>query len=240
MAELPIHPQGTSSPPGHEAPAVALERRRQALSERGRASTASILDELRQRTAVETLLLTGDASAATDAALVEAQLAALRELESESASSKEPSLALIRAIHRRANPGADGEWRRLEQPGQFQAARPSAPAYIEAKLDNLNHWLSSETGRQMFATERMALWFARFLEIAPFERGNFRTAHLFLTFFAASDGFPPVTLARADADVVRQELERAMVFDTAPLVARLTDAVSRALQSCEEAVEGES
>ena len=87
----------------------------------------------------------------------------------------------------------------------------------------------------MFPAERMALWFARFVEIAPFPTGNFRTAHLRSSFFARTAGYPPVTLERNDAEALRDEVERAIAFDTAPLVSRFSEAISRSLRICEEA-----
>jgi hypothetical protein len=83
----------------------------------------------------------------------------------------------------------------------------------------------------------MSLWFARFVEIAPFEHGNFRTAHLVTSFFAVSGGFPPISLAFADAGTVRTEIERAIRFDTVALVERFSGALSRALRECEKAAE---
>ena len=64
---------------------------------------------------------------------------------------------------------------------------------------------------------------------------DFRAAHLLLNFFPRADGYPFVCLQLEEAEPVRSEVERAILFDTLPLVNRFNEAVSRALRVCEEA-----
>jgi Fic family protein len=233
MQDLPIYPEK------REAPEYALERRLGRLHERPEETYRAALDALRLRCARETLRLTGARSEAEDATseLVKAQLEALEVIETAAAQAGDPDVALIRKVHRIASPGSDGSFRSSAIEPHFKNARPSPPEFIGAKLDNLLDWLSGVSGREMFCAARMSLWFARFVEIAPFERGNFRTAHLFTGFFAVSAGFPPISLALEDADAVRSEIERAIRFDTAGLVTRFSGALSHALRECEEAAE---
>ena len=232
MPDLPIYPER------RESPGYALERRLDRLSSRddnAEAAYEEALGQLRQEAARQGLALTG---AAGQDALLAAQLEALATIENTASPNTEPSLTLIREIHRIANPPSDGSYRTGDARRQFRNARPSDARFVESKLKNLLDWLGAESGREMFPAERMALWFARFVEIAPFERGNFRTAHLGLSFFARAAGYPPVSLEAEHAEAIREDIERAIVFDTAPLVARFTDALSRALAHCEEAIEG--
>jgi fido (protein-threonine AMPylation protein) len=128
-----------------------------------------------------------------------------------------------------ANPPSDGALRTTDLKPQFGNARPSSPRFLEARLQDLLDWLASESGTSMFPAERMALWFPRFLEISPFDRGNFRTAHLFLSYFSRSAGFPPVTLQLSEAEETRSDVENALKFDTYPLVRRFSDALARSL-----------
>ncbi len=231
MPDLPIYPQK------REAPGYALERRLSRLQESSSDSYSSALEALRNQCAKETLRLTGAPNESEKNELVEAQQAALALIEKAAAKASEPDLDLdlVREVHRIANPGSDGTFRDGDIAPRFKNARPSPARFIEAKLDNLLQWLSTESGRDMFPSARMALWFARFVEIAPFAHGNFRTAHLLTNFFAATAGFPPVTLALEDAESIRTEVERAIEFDTAPLVERFSRALENALRSCEEA-----
>ena len=236
MPDLPIYPEK------REAPGYALERRLSRLHESSSDSYSSALVALRNQCANETLRLSGAPNESEKNELVEAQQAALALIEKAAAKASEPDLDLdlVREVHRIANPGSDGTFRDGDIAPQFKNARPSPARFIEAKLDNLLQWLSTESGHDMFPSARMALWFARFVEIAPFEHGNFRTAHLLTNFFAATAGFPPVTLALEDAESIRTEVERAIEFDTAPLVERFSRALENALRTCEEAAAREA
>lgn len=233
MPDLPIYPEK------REAPEYALERRLGRLQEQPEESYRDALAALRLRCARETLRLTGAPNEAEDPAseLVRAQLEALASIEAAATDNSTPEIALIREVHQIAFPGSDGSFRSSEIAPHFKTARPSPPALIEARVDNLLDWLSGASGREIFCAARMSLWFARFVEIAPFERGNFRTAHLIANFFAACAGFPPMSLRREDADALRTEIERAIQFDTAALVQRFSGALSHALRECEEAAE---
>lgn len=253
MPELPIYPDRV-----REAPGYALERR----LARFRAAPASRREEacywLSIECVFETLRLTGaeidraliarlarerpaeaerrarEASREPDeTALVVGQLDALEHIETAAREAATPSLAAVRAVHQRANPLSEAEFRAEDSKPQFRNARASSARFIEARLADLLEWLSAESGRSMFPAERMALWFPRFLEIAPFDRGNFRTAHLFLSFFARAAGFPPVTLRFEEAEEIRADVERALLFDTFPLVRRFSDALGRSLDVAE-------
>ncbi|TDI43585.1 MAG: hypothetical protein E2P02_11215 [Acidobacteria bacterium] len=232
MPDLPIYT------PKREAPGYALERRVNRLTAASDADALPALPALRLELAVETLRLTGVAverDGAEENDTVRAQLEAIAVIEKSAEERDVPDVELIRRVHQLANPGADGRFRGSDAKPQFRNARPSTPRFIGAKLDNLLEWLSADSAKGMFPAQRMALWFARFVEIAPFERGNFRTGHLLLSFFTCSAGYPPVSLRLDESEPLREDLERAIVFDTAPLVSRFSDAMSRALGVSEEA-----
>jgi hypothetical protein len=232
MPELPIHPAF-----GREAPGYSLERRLSRLKDVEPERTRIARERLRERTAAETLRLTG--GGATEGPLLDGALGALSAIEAAASSAREIDLGLIREVHRLSSAPSGAEIRTSDLAPQFRNARILSPRFIEARLGNLLDWLHGESGRGMFPAERMALWFPRFLEIAPFERGNFRTAHLFLSFFSCADGYPPVSLRFEEAEEVRAEVERALLFDTGPLVTRFSSALSRALEALEQA-SGES
>jgi hypothetical protein len=229
MPELPIHPGG-----GREAPGYALERRLFHLKSLPEERRLRAHDALREASARETLRLTGAPGTEPDAPLLEGALAALSVIESAASSGQEVGLGLIREVHRLSSPPAGGDLRATDLPPQFKNARLLSPRFIESRVQNLLDWLHGDSGRGMFPAERMALWFPRFLEIAPFERGNFRTAHLFLSFFSVAAGYPTVSLRLEEAEDVRGEVERAFLFDTGPLVERFSAALSRALDALEK------
>jgi Fic family protein len=228
MPELPIHPAF-----GREAPGYSLERRLTRLKSLEPDRRRATHESLRERTAAETLRLTGGAHG--EGPLLDGALEALAHIETAASSGREIDVSLIREVHRLSSAPSGGEIRNSDLPPQFRNARILSPRFIEARLANLLDWLHGDSGRRMFPAERMALWFPRFLEIAPFERGNFRTAHIFLSFFSCSDGYPPVSLKFDEAEEVRAEVERALLFDTGPLVMRFSAALSRALEALEQA-----
>lgn len=234
MAELPIYPERA-----REAPGYALERKLAQWKDAPVELWKEATDRLRVECALETLALTGAgvvprADGVEGDALVTGQLEALERLDSVVLAGRGLGTELIREVHRAANPPSDGRFRSTELPPQFRNTRPSRVEFIPSRLQNLLDWLSGESGRSMFPAERMALWFARFLEIAPFDRGNFRTAHLLSSFFALEKGYPPVSLRFADADEIRAEVERALLFDTFPLVQRFSDALGRSITAVEQ------
>jgi len=241
MPELPIHPDG-----GPEAPGYSLERRLARLKDLPAERRRRAHEELRESSVLETLRLTGAPGTEKnrpllDVPLFDGALEALALLEATASSGKDLGLGLIREVHRLSSPESRGEIRTVDLPPQFQNARILSARFIESRLENLLDWLHGDSGRGMFPAERMALWFPRFLEIAPFERGNFRTAHLFLSFFSCADGYPPVSLKFEEAEAVRGEVERAFLFDTGPLVLRFSSALGRSLEAIEalESASGE-
>ena len=228
MPELPIYPERV------EAPGYRLERRAAKFRQNPPSELSEKLDRLRRQCAVETLALSGAPPAdGEDDRLVLAQLEALVLIEGAAVEDQPLDLGRIRDVHRIANLSADVDLRSTETRPQFATARPSPPRFIEDKLLNLFSWLESESAATMFPAQQMALWFARYLEIAPFERGNFRTGHLLASHFAVVKGYPVVSLRLRDTDMIRNALERAIVFDTAALVAHFNDALMRALDMLE-------
>ena len=100
---------------------------------------------------------------------------------------------------------------------------------IPLRFGELLGWVSGESGRDLDTPPRAALFFARFLEISPFRRGNFRVAHLMLSFFALADGHPPIWFEVGDAAGIREDVSRAFRFDTGPLTARIERALDLSL-----------
>jgi hypothetical protein len=228
MPELPIYPERS------EAPGYALERRASALRQNPPEDLPERLNRLRRACAIETLSLSGAPPMESEGdALVRAQLGALAIIETSARNGQALDLGRILEVHRLATGAPGVELRSSEARPQFATARPSPPRFIEDKLTNLLGWLEAESARTMFPGERMALWFARFLEIAPFERRNFRTGHLLASHFAVARGYPVVSLRIQDADAIRNAVERAIVFDTSALVTQFNDALSRALDVLE-------
>lgn len=207
--------------------------------------------ELTQTCVAETLRLTGVTVTAEDVAqafrakeisrtnlheVIVKQLVALEALENAANNKLRVDRTLLCEAHRLACPPDGGIIRTRPVEFQFEGIEPSRPEFIIDKLDNLSEWLDSDGVDGMSTSEKAALAFIRLLEIAPFERGNFRLAHLLLSYFAYRDQFPPFFLRANDIASIRREIAGALKFETKPLVDRLTDAQLASIEHCLKAV----
>ncbi len=239
MTELPIHPDRQGGA-GQE-----LARRRDRIAERAKEAPGAYrkaLEELAMDCVYETLRLTGEPlerevvgrAALEKLSSVGRHFAALDTIERQARENPDWNPELLQEVHRLTSRVSPGQLRTTSTSAQFGNARPAEPSAIEPKLRNLGEWLSTETGRDMLAAERAALAFARVVEIAPFERGNFRSAHFMMSFFSLADGYPYVYFRLEEADRLREDVERAFQFDTLPLVNRVTESLGRSLSLCEK------
>jgi len=234
---LPLHPgAGTPRPqgPGQEIRARRDRIREQAGSERWRSGREALVVEA----ARATLQLTGTA-------LTEPEIQAARRgaptpafgpalgalgLLASAASERDPSVELIGEVHAVSGGVAGASpFRTIQIEPQFQGASLSPPQTVALRLGNLLEWVSGASGRDLETAPRAALFFARFLEISPFEHANFRVAHLMLTFFALADDQPPIWFEVEDAPGIREDVSRAFRFDTAPLTERIERSLHRSL-----------
>ncbi len=238
---LPLHP-GAGAPrkpgSGQEVRARRDRVREQVGSERWRAGCEALVVEA----ARATLQLTG-------AALSEEEIRALRDgaptptfgpslgalgLLGRAARDRDPSEELISEVHAVAS-GLTGasSFRTHQIEPQFQGANLSPPQTVSLRLGELLDWISGASGKDLETAPRATLFFARFLEISPFERANFRVAHLMLTFFALADDQPPIWFEVEDAPGIREDVSRAFRFDTGSLTERIDQSLHRSLDRVE-------
>lgn len=234
---LPLHPGGgpaRSPGPGQEIRARRDRVRSEVGGERWRAGGEALVVEA----ARATLQLTG-------VALSDHEVRSAREgapppvlgpsfgalgLISRAAADHDPSKELISEVHAVSTGAADASpFRSRQIEPQFQGASLSPPQTIALRLGELLVWISGDSGRDLETAPRAALFFARFLEISPFERANFRVAHLMLSFFALADGQPPIWFEADDAAGIRDDVSRAFRFDTGPLTSRIERALHHSL-----------
>jgi|GEM_PF-2403187 len=234
---LPLHPEaGTPRPqgPGQEVRARRDRVREQAGSERWRSGRVALVTEA----ARATLQLTGTALTeqeieaarrGTPAPSFGPALGALGRI-GRAAADRDPTEELICELHALSAglPGAS-PFRTVQIEPQFQGAGLSPPQTVPLRLGELLVWITGASGRDLETAPRAALFFARFLEISPFERANFRVAHLMLTFFALADDQPPIWFEVEDAAGIREDVSRAFRFDTAPLTQRIEGSLQRSL-----------
>ncbi len=157
-------------------------------------------------------------------------LAALGRVEAAAREGGKLDAELITAAHALAvGDPPPSLIRTIQIEPQFPGGALSPPQTIGLRLGDLLEWIDAPSGQDLVPAPRAALFFARFLEIAPFLNANFRVAHVLLTWFMRSGGYPPVWLRREDAAEIREEVSRAFRFDTAPLVTRIESSMRRSL-----------
>lgn len=234
---LPLHPEVTAPRP--QGPGQEIRARRDRLREQAgdrewlRGSEALVVDAARA-----TLQLTGtslsdeEIQAARDGMPPPAFGPALGALQlaQRAAVDRDPTEELIASVHAIcAGHAGASPFRTVQIEPQFQGAGLSPPQTVPLRLGELLTWISGDSGRDLETAPRATLFFARFLEISPFERANFRVAHLMLTFFALADGQPPIWFEVEDASGIREDVSRAFRFDTAPLTERIEGSLHRSL-----------
>jgi len=208
-------------------------------------------EELRRRCIGETLRLTGvqvtdeevthalregQSSRRANDELIVGQWEAMTAIEKAATNRLPLDGSLLSMVHRLSSPPHGGGFRSGPVQPQFENAEPSRSRDISDKVGNLADWLETEGVRCLQAPEKAALTFVRLLEIAPFAKGNFRSSHLILNYFAYGGGYPPFFIRSEDADEVRKDIERALRFETKGLVERLTTAQMASLRYCLQSV----
>jgi hypothetical protein len=105
----------------------------------------------------------------------------------------------------------------------------SAPERVRERLEALEHWLGTESGRQLRGAERGALALARLSEIHPFDDANGRVSRLAASHLMVGAGARPPILVGGERPRLEECLRAAFRLDTGPLVALLEEASERAL-----------
>ena len=127
------------------------------------------------------------------------------------------------------------------QAGQFrqQSATPLAPGHepTEAELvgpviDNALGWFQSESFAQMHEVEKSSLMLIKLLDVQPFDDANGPTLRLFSNFFLLKAGYPPAVIPTSQASEYALAVERALRFDTQPIIDLIADATDRSLRWC--------
>ncbi len=245
MPELPVHPAKKQD---HFA---ALSRRRdewlrEAKKDPGQAVKA--IKALTFECVTETLLLTGVSiskeevkrvaesagSESRSSDLISGQLHALRAIQDAVRSSLSLTQSLVCEVNRHSSPESSGVFRCRPGRSQFAGTTPPSHQFVVSRLANLIDWLAARSGRSLHLPARAALAFVRLLEISPFEKGNFRTAHLLLNYFAFVENFPPLFFRAEESGELRKDVERGLGFDTLPLATRLARAQASSLSFCLE------
>ena len=109
---------------------------------------------------------------------------------------------------------------------------PAAPpAFVSGRLQILEQWLGTDSGRELTPAQQGALALARLVEILPFDEGNGRVARLAASHLMVRAGARPPVLQGGDAERLQRALQSAFRLETAPLAGLLEEGADRALDA---------
>jgi Fic family protein len=127
-------------------------------------------------------------------------------------------------------PGA-GELRRTEVQPLYRGQDCAPPEFIEHSLDNLVVWLTAESFSQIHPIEQCALTITRFIDIWPFEFGNFTTGLLFGNFALRRAGLTPFFVLPEHRKEFEKAIAQAMTIDMQPLVNAIFQTVRKEMEA---------
>jgi len=118
---------------------------------------------------------------------------------------------------------------------------PAAPpAFVSGRLQILEQWLGTDSGRELTPAQQGALALARLVEILPFDEGNGRVARLASSHLMVRAGARPPLLHGGDAERLERALQSAFRLETAPLAGLLEEGADRALDAMLRRLEAEA
>ena len=120
---------------------------------------------------------------------------------------------------------------RREDRTREQGPPPAPPAFIESRLQTLEHWLAAESARELAPGPAGALVLARVIEVLPFDDANGRVARLAASHAVVRAGGRPPVLIAGDGPRLAEALLAAFALHTEPLARLLDEASERALDA---------
>ena len=99
-------------------------------------------------------------------------------------------------------------------------------------VENALEWCQADSFGEMHEVEQAALVLLKLTDIQPFDRHNGKTLRLFSNFFLLRAGYPPAVIRSELAERYALALQKALCFETGPLVELLTESVAFSLGYC--------
>lgn len=140
-------------------------------------------------------------------------------------------LDLHRALLSQVHPQA-GQFRQQRATPLTPGHEPTEAELVGAVIDNALGWFQSESFAQMHEVEKSALMLIKLLDVQPFDDANGRTLRLFSNFFLLKAGYAPAVIPANQASEYSLAVQRALRFDTQPIIDLIADATDRSLRWC--------
>jgi len=127
-------------------------------------------------------------------------------------------------------PGA-GQLRATELQPLYRGQDCAPPEFIEHSIDNLVVWLTAESFTQIHPIEQCALTITRFIDVWPFEFGNFTIALLFGNLALRRAGLTPFFVLPEHRKEFERAIAQAMTIDMQPLVNAIFQTVRKEMDA---------
>jgi hypothetical protein len=127
-------------------------------------------------------------------------------------------------------PGA-GELRKTAFQPLYRGQDCAPPEFIEHSIDNLVVWLTAESFSQIHPIEQCALTITRFIDVWPFEFGNFTIGLLFGNFALRRAGLTPFFVLPEHRKDFERAIAQAMTIDMQPLVNAIFQTIRKEMEA---------
>jgi len=124
-----------------------------------------------------------------------------------------------------------GQLRKVELQPLYRGQDCAPPEFIEHSIDNLVVWLTAESFTQIHPIEQCALTITRFIDVWPFEFGNFTIALLFGNLALRRVGLTPFFVLTEHRKEFERVIAQAMTIDMQPLVNAIFQTVRKEMEA---------
>ena len=146
-----------------------------------------------------------------------------------------PTPADLRQLHSRlaGQPeGRQSDYRQAAAAPLLESHDPAEPELVPQLVDTALQWCRADSFAEMHEVEQAALVLLKLTDIQPFDRHNGKTLRLFSNFFLVRAGYPPAVIRSELAGRYSMALQKALCYQTGPLVELLTESVAFSLGYC--------
>jgi hypothetical protein len=124
-----------------------------------------------------------------------------------------------------------GQLRKTALQPLYRGQDCAPPEFIENSLDNLVVWLTAESFSQIHPIEQCALTITRFIDVWPFEFGNYTIALLFGNLALRRAGLTPFFVLPEHRKEFERAIAQAMTIDMQPLVNAIFQTVRKEMEA---------
>lgn len=146
-----------------------------------------------------------------------------------------PTPADLRQLHSRLMGQADGQlsdYRQAPASPLLEGHDPAERELVPHLVENTLQWSQADSFGEMHEVEQAALVLLKLTDIQPFDRHNGRTLRLFSSLFLVRAGYPPAVIRSELAGRYWLAIQKALCYQTGPLVELLTESVAFSLGYC--------